>query len=486
MQLCVQILCCVCVLIHSIVFVALLWATSKRKKHKDHRRQIYKRQQDAVTTKNTGLVSIVVPVCGERDCLLQNLVCLCDAMYPPGIELIVAAASQCDRGARAAKKVRNVHVVSAGAATTCSQKVHNMLAGAHAASAEAEFVLFVDDDATPHPHIVSSLVARFTQHTYQFGCAPLLATGMSFDLPAPEAEPRAGQQIQSGSKKAHDNIWATACCAYHALLNIVFSQGERAMHVWGGSMLLKAEDIRGDSGLQLHKRLADGVYSDDLTLASTSLELKKAVVCPEDAIFANIVPADVNRSDWWSYLKRQSFVLDTYYTNLNRTINHCTLLALVLLCAFATWPLLTCAPVLLLSDTASLLVYHLPSSEIHERLLNIGTASAPIVSFTLVSAWCKRFLRSLCDLWCSLHVNASINTAVEWRSSNSKSVGVADVENAMHSTSTFQLAFGLAATFAALPITACSALLQRTITWAGVTYKKERGRIQVIHSTFRP
>lgn len=72
--------------------------------------------------------------------------------------------------------------LAAGTAGRGSQKVHNQLAGAAAASPESRFLLFLDDDVWLHPGSVAALVAALEADP----CA-LLTTGYPFDVPHPLA-----------------------------------------------------------------------------------------------------------------------------------------------------------------------------------------------------------------------------------------------------------------------------------------------------------
>ena len=101
---------------------------------------------------------------------------------------------------------RTARLVAAGPSRRCSQKIHNQLAGAAAASPAARFVLFLDDDVRLHPGTVGLLVAALQRA--QPGA--LLATGYPLDLPP--SGPQPGQ------------FWAYCALTYHLPLIVAFSQ----------------------------------------------------------------------------------------------------------------------------------------------------------------------------------------------------------------------------------------------------------------------
>jgi hypothetical protein len=144
----------------------------------------------------------------------------------------------------------------------------------------------------------------------RFAPEMFLANGFPFDLPPPGG--------------AFANYLTMV---YHMVLLVAFSQGEWTKNVWGGCMLLRAVDLRRDTH-GLVSKYRDGGYSDDLILAALCDQHKRLVGCPHDAIFPQHMPARQSLQDWWNYMQRQLFVMDTYATPHNRRVNHGMLLAL--------------------------------------------------------------------------------------------------------------------------------------------------------------
>eukprot|EP00798_Chlamydomonas_sp_ICE-L_P006107 gene6107-2709_t len=76
------------------------------------------------------------------------------------------------------KETRSARIVISGQSTSCSQKIHNLLAGADAASASSAYTLFLDDDVDLHPSAVEDLVDTLERDPTQFvwgGCILLRA-----------------------------------------------------------------------------------------------------------------------------------------------------------------------------------------------------------------------------------------------------------------------------------------------------------------------
>jgi len=133
-----------------------------------------------------------------------------------------------------------------------------------AAHPGAAYVLCLDDDIQLPPKTLSMLIADMER-------APelRLATGYPFDVPPP------------GNPAS---LFSYAALAYHLPLLIAFSLKERTHFVWGGCMLFRGEDLRGDK-LGIMAAWQHGGYSDDLTVAARATQLGLHVFCPAYAIF---------------------------------------------------------------------------------------------------------------------------------------------------------------------------------------------------------
>jgi len=64
----------------------------------------------------------------------------------------------------------------------------------------------------------------------------------------------------------------------------------------------------------------DGAYSDDLILASLAGSLRRRILCPGCAVFPIHLEPRCTAAQAWNYLRRQTYVLDTYTFDHNRCV----------------------------------------------------------------------------------------------------------------------------------------------------------------------
>ena len=68
----------------------------------------------------------------------------------------------------------------------------------------------------------------------------------------------------------------------------------------------------------------EGAYSDDLILASLAGSLRRRILCPGCAVFPIHLEPRCTAAQAWNYLRRQTYVLDTYMFDHNRCVEpHC-------------------------------------------------------------------------------------------------------------------------------------------------------------------
>lgn len=70
----------------------------------------------------------------------------------------------------------------------------------------------------------------------------------------------------------------------------------------------------------------DGSYSDDLVLGAYCVENHLSIGLPASALYPQLLPPTTTLHQYWNYLRRQLFVLDTYYNESNRVANHTLML----------------------------------------------------------------------------------------------------------------------------------------------------------------
>ncbi|KAE9448711.1 hypothetical protein C3L33_19406, partial [Rhododendron williamsianum] len=166
-------------------------------------------------------------------------------------------------------------IIVAGLSTTCSQKIHNQLIGVERMHKDSKYVLFLDDDVRLHPGSIGALTVEMEKNPKIF-----IQTGYPLDLP-------------SGS------LGSYCIYEYH---------------------MMHANDFRNDhhgvvSGLR------DGGYSDDMTLAAIAGAHKRLITSPPVAVFPHPLASDLSFSRYWNYLRKQTFVLESYTTKVNWIMN---------------------------------------------------------------------------------------------------------------------------------------------------------------------
>ena len=262
-------------------------------------------------TKDAPKVSVVMPVKGAHPESASNWRTQLQSAYRGEIQYIFVLESEHDPGAPLVKKVlketeRNARIRYAGASMTCSQKIHNMLAGLEGSDEDSTYVLFLDDDVRLHRNTIGSLVSSMEANQPKM----FLTNGFPFDLP-----PKHGVNFPS-----------YMTMAFHMVLLIAFSHpGEWTKNVWGGCMMARRSSFVNDEH-GCRSKYERGGYSDDLILAALCDEFRRTVGAPADCIFPQRVKHTWRQ--WWNYMRRQLFVMDTYSTTHNKRVNHGMLLVL--------------------------------------------------------------------------------------------------------------------------------------------------------------
>lgn len=206
---------------------------------------------------------------------------------------------------RASSARASARALEAGRAVGRSQKIHNVLCAFDHAHADAKYFLVLDDDVRVRPGTVETLVRAMESAD---GDEALLVTGYPFDVPSERAP-----------------FPTYMCAVFHMVLIVAFSQGRVTKNVWGGCMLLRAEDVRSDAhGIASAYR--DGGYSDDLILAAIADREKKTILCPPTAVFPSYSDG-CTFMEYWNYARRQQFVCLTYVDRHMMIINYLMLFA---------------------------------------------------------------------------------------------------------------------------------------------------------------
>lgn len=85
-------------------------------------------------------------------------------------------------------------------------------------------------------------------------------------------------------------------------------------------MMMHANDFRKDR-YGMVTGLRNGGYSDDMTLAAVAGANKRIISSPPVAIFFHPLAKNITFSQYWNYLRKQTFVLESYNTYVNWLMN---------------------------------------------------------------------------------------------------------------------------------------------------------------------
>ncbi|WOL16116.1 hypothetical protein Cni_G24898 [Canna indica] len=252
---------------------------------------------------NLPRVTVIMPLKGFGEHNLQNWRTQITSLYGGPLEFLFVVDSTDDPAYHAVSLLISefqdnvdAKIIVAGLSTTCSQKIHNQLFGVEKMHKDSKYVLFLDDDVRLHPGSIGTLTAEMEKNPKIF-----IQTGYPLDLP-------------SGS------LGSYCIYEYHMPCSMGFATGGQTFFLWGGCMMMHAEDFRRDlygvvSGLR------DGGYSDDMTLAAIAGQHKRLIWSPPAAVFPHPLASDLSFSRYWNYLRKQTFVLESYTTKVNQLMN---------------------------------------------------------------------------------------------------------------------------------------------------------------------
>ncbi|WJX41018.1 hypothetical protein P8452_28437 [Trifolium repens] len=252
---------------------------------------------------NLPRVTVVMPLKGFGEHNLHNWRSQITSLYGGPLEFLFVVESTDDPAYHAISRLISefeddvdAKVIVAGLSTTCSQKIHNQLVGVEKMHKDSKYVLFLDDDVRIHPGSIGALTREMEKNPEIF-----IQTGYPLDLP-------------SGS------LGSYCIYEYHMPCSMGFATGGRTFFLWGGCMMMHADDFRQDR-YGVVSGLKDGGYSDDMTLAAIAGAHKRLITSPPVAVFPHPLASDLNFGRYWNYLRKQTFVLESYTTNINWVMN---------------------------------------------------------------------------------------------------------------------------------------------------------------------
>nr|GMD31338.1 Ceramide glucosyltransferase-A like [Ipomoea batatas] len=212
---------------------------------------------------NLPRVTIVMPLKGFGEHNLHNWRSQITSLYGGPLEFLFVVESEKDPAYSAVKQLLDDYqdevdakIVVAGLSTTCSQKIHNQLVGVQTMHKDTKYVLFLDDDVRLHPGSIGALTAEMEKNPEIF-----IQTGYPLDLPS--------GSLGSYCIYEYHMVGVSLYCIYeyHKPCSMGFATGGKTFFLWGGCMMMHADDFREDRH-GVVSQLQDGGYSDDMTLAA--------------------------------------------------------------------------------------------------------------------------------------------------------------------------------------------------------------------------
>ncbi|KAF5184177.1 Ceramide glucosyltransferase, nucleotide-diphospho-sugar transferase, partial [Thalictrum thalictroides] len=385
-------------------------------------------------------VSVVMPLKGFGEHNLRNWTSQITSLYGGPLEFLFVVESTEDPAYHAVSRLItdfkdniDTKIVVAGLSTTCSQKIHNQLVGVDKMHKDSKYVLFLDDDVRLHPGTIGALTAEMEKNPDIF-----IQTGYPLDLP-------------SGS------LGSYCIYEYHMPCSMGFATGGKTFFLWGGCMMMHADDFRTDR-YGVYTGLQDGGYSDDMTLAALAGDHKRLITSPPVAVFPHPLASDLSFSRYWNYLRKQTFVLESYISRVNWIMNR----ALFTVHFYLSWGFVAPYIIAMIHVAAVLKVgfKEYPSGEASITsggLVLVGCLALCTV-VELISMWnLTRVEIQLCNILSPEEPHMSLDS-YDWRL-----VFVAMlVDNFLY------------------PISAIRSHFSQSIDWSGVQYHLKNGKIRKI------
>ena len=260
-------------------------------------------------------VALFCPVKGVDPGLEQNLTALTQFDYVQ-YEIFFAVAGPKDPAfpviERVAKKSqRPVHIVQAGAATDCGEKVNNLRTAVQQAGGAFDVFVFADSDGRPPRRWLARLVA-------------------------PLADPRVGAATTfRWLLPASGGFWNALASAWNAPIATYLGNHDHNF-CWGGGTAIRRERFEEVRALEAWS----GSVSDDFSLTNALHGAGFQIVFVPDALVAS--PIDMNAERLLEFTTRQLIITRVYSQKVwvQALIGHSLYCASVLLGLgiwFATW-----------------------------------------------------------------------------------------------------------------------------------------------------
>ncbi|KAJ7969537.1 Ceramide glucosyltransferase, nucleotide-diphospho-sugar transferase [Quillaja saponaria] len=392
---------------------------------------------------NLPRVSVVMPLKGFGEHNLHNWRSQITSLYGGPVEFLFVVESTEDPAYHAVSRLISdfedgvdTKVIIAGLSTTCSQKIHNQLVGVEKMHKDSKYVLFLDDDVRLHPGSIGALTTEMEKNPEIF-----IQTGYPLDLP-------------SGS------LGSYCIYEYHMPCSMGFATGGKTFFLWGGCMMMHADDFRLDR-YGVVSGLRDGGYSDDMTLAAIAGAHKRLITSPPVAVFPHPLASDLSLPRYWNYLRKQTFVLESYTTKVNWIMNR----ALFTVHCYLSWGFV--APYLMgMIHIAAALRVYIKGYSLEETTYTCG--GLYLVSFLAICTFVE--LLSMWNL-----------TRIEVQLCNILSPEVPQLSLASYNWCLVFIA--MVVDNFLYPVSAMRSHFSQSINWSGIRYYLKDGKISKIVRT---
>ncbi|XP_028806519.1 uncharacterized protein LOC114761340 [Neltuma alba] len=394
---------------------------------------------------NLPRVTVIMPLKGFGEHNLHNWRSQITSLYGGPVEFLFVVESTEDPAYHAVSRLISefedhvdAKIVVAGLSTTCTQKIHNQLVGVETMHKDSKYVLFLDDDVRLHPGSIGALTYEMEKNPEIF-----IQTGYPLDLP-------------SGS------LGSYCIYEYHMPCSMGFATGGKTFFLWGGCMMMHADDFRQDR-YGVVSGLRDGGYSDDMTLAAIAGAHKSLITSPPVAVFPHPLASDLNFGRYWNYLRKQTFVLESYTTKVNWMMNR----ALFTSHCYLSWGFV--APYFMATiHVAAALRSHVKGYSLEE--LTHTTVGLPLVSLLAICT-----IIELLSMW-----NL---TRIEVQLCNMLSPEAPQLSLASYNW--FLVFIAMLVDNFLYPISAIRSHFSQSINWSGIRYYLKDGKISKIERTER-
>jgi cellulose synthase/poly-beta-1,6-N-acetylglucosamine synthase-like glycosyltransferase len=409
------------------------------------------------------MVSVLLPVKGVHERTLMHWQSQVRASHGGPIEFIFCMESEEDPAYRAALDFREqcgesavIKVISCGLSFYCSQKIHNLLTGLTLINKDSEYVLFLDDDAQMSSAILLDLV-----HCLEAEPEVLIASGWPNDFIPPDC--------------ASTPSFASFMLLGYRCLSHVSMGTLNPTVLWGGCLLLRRAELF-DSQIGILEAWRNSGYSDDMILIGRARKAGRSIAIPPSAFLPSRIDHDYSLLRHTNYIRRQMFVLGTYYDTYDR-LNNLFLLTIVsflfLLFGCFNFQLLTIHSVygllyILVRDPRMLLPLQLMQRQQCGYL-----QTSPAALYLLVLAAAALFIYAL--MRCYRSVVLVTELIARKPSQFSHTLGTLRFGTLLF--------LGLAAQCLLQSFAAVVAFFSNSIVWSGVRYHKKNGQVSAVYRT---